>query len=172
MVVVVDPDLTAREELLVRQGTWRAPLPRRPPGALLTKETPQAPEELVRRERGPVGSVFGVTLAAQEPGEVVEEPPVGGEIQVHTDPRRAVRALDVVGRMAGRKGRGPAEVAFGSQRETDSNRQGPQILTHATRNRRSQRSGIRRKNRISSDCFGDPDQYGMLVTSFAGTITP
>src|SRR5215210_5204494 len=113
MVVVVDPDLTAGEELLVSEGTRRAPLPRRPPGALFAQEAPQASEELVRRERSPVGRVLGVALAAQDPGEVVEEPPVGREIQIHTDPRGAVRALDVVGRMAGSKGCGPAEVAFG-----------------------------------------------------------
>jgi len=41
----------------------------------------------------------------------------------------------VVGGMAGRKGRGPAEVAFGSQRETDSHKHGPQILTYVTPNR-------------------------------------
>ena len=132
MVVVVDPDLTAREELFVREGYGRAPLPRRPPGALLAQETPQAPEELVRRERGSIGRVLGVDLAAQEPREVVEEPPVGREIQVYTDPRRAVHALYAVCRVAGRKGHGPAEMAFGSQRETDS-AHGPQILTHATR---------------------------------------
>jgi hypothetical protein len=34
--------------------------------------------------------------------------------------------------MAGRQGCGPAEVAFGSQRETDSHVHGLQILTHAT----------------------------------------
>src|SRR5215208_4720744 len=34
MVVVVDPDLTAREELLVREGIRRAPLPRRTTRAL------------------------------------------------------------------------------------------------------------------------------------------
>ena len=137
MVVVVDPDLTAREELLVRQRKGRAPLPRRPPGALLAQETPQAPEELVRRERGSICRVLGVDLAAQEPREVVEEPPVGREIQVHTDPSRAVHALYAVRRMAGRKRHGPAEMAFGSQRETDSHAHVPQILTHATRRRRN-----------------------------------
>src|SRR5215211_468956 len=71
MVVVVDPDLTARKKLLVREGRGRAPLPRRPPGALLAQKTPQAPEELFRRERSPVGRVLGVVLAAQEPGEVI-----------------------------------------------------------------------------------------------------
>src|SRR5215203_1844048 len=71
MVIVVDPDLTAREKLLVREGRGRAPLPRRPPGALLAQKTPQAPEELFRRERSSVGRVLSVTLAAQEPGEVI-----------------------------------------------------------------------------------------------------
>jgi hypothetical protein len=80
MVVVVDPDLTAREELLVREGTRRAPLPRGPPSTLFAQEAPQASEELVRRERGPVGRILSVALTAQNPGEVVEEPPVGREI--------------------------------------------------------------------------------------------
>src|SRR5215210_2458077 len=172
MVVVVDPDLTAREELLVHEGTRRAPLPRGPPSALFAQEALQASEELVRRQRSPVGRIFGVTLTAQDPGEVVEEPPVGREIQFYTDPRCAVHALDVVGRMAGRKGCGPAEVAFGSQRETDSHLHGPQILTHATRNCRSLMFLMGRKNRNTSDSFGDPGQYGTLVTAFAGTITP
>src|SRR5215218_1717898 len=44
MVVIVDPDLTAREELLVREGTRRAPLPRGPPSTLLAQEAPQASE--------------------------------------------------------------------------------------------------------------------------------
>src|SRR5215204_4336740 len=80
MVVVVDPDLTAREELLVREGTRCAPLPRGPPSTLFAQEAPQASEELVRRERGPVGRILSVALTAQNPGEVVEEPPVGREI--------------------------------------------------------------------------------------------
>src|SRR5829696_1230665 len=67
MFVVVDPDLTARKELLVREGEGRAPFPRRPPRALFAKETPQAPEELVRRELVPVSSVLGVGLATQKP---------------------------------------------------------------------------------------------------------
>jgi hypothetical protein len=33
-------------------------------------------------------------------------------------------------------------------------------------------SGIGRKNRNSSTSFGDPGQYGTLVTAFAGTISP
>src|SRR5829696_3078547 len=44
MVVVVDPDLTAREELLVREGTRGAPLPRGPPSTLFAQEAPQASE--------------------------------------------------------------------------------------------------------------------------------
>src|SRR5215204_1089356 len=44
MVVVVDPDLTAREELLVREGTRRAPLSRGPPSTLFAQEAPQASE--------------------------------------------------------------------------------------------------------------------------------
>src|SRR5215210_4786512 len=172
MVVVVDPDLTAGEELLVSEGTRRAPLPRRPPGALFAQEAPQAPEELVRRERGPVGHVLGVVLAAQDPGEVVEEPPVGREIQVYTDLGGAVRTLDMVRRMAGRKGRGPAEVAFGSKRETDSNKHGPQILTHAPATVGVGCPGWGVGIASISDTFGDHDRYGTLLTAIAGNMTP
>src|SRR5919199_4266229 len=112
MVVVVDPDLATREELLVSEACGRAPLPRRRPRALLAQKTPQAPEELIGGERSTVGGVLCLTLSAQQPREVVEEPPVGGEVEVDRDPCGAVHALDVVGRMPGREGRGPAEVAF------------------------------------------------------------
>src|ERR687889_369720 len=113
MVVVVDPDLTAREELFVREGKGRAPLPRRLPGALFAQKTPEAPEELVRRERGSAGSVLGVTLTAQEPGEVVEQPPGRGGLRISAGNRLSLAwpaDSNPRRRLAGRPGQSSGEV--------------------------------------------------------------
>jgi len=155
VVVVVDPNLLAREELLVREASGRAPLPRRRPRALLAQEAPQASEQLLPGERVPVHRVLGLPFAAQEPREVVYEAPVGWEIQIHQDARRAVCARDPVGRVSGGHGRRPAKAAFGAQRETYSYDHGPMILTHATPNDRCRTPGIGcilRERAVPCDC--------------------
>src|SRR5215210_7347100 len=119
VVVVVEVDLLAWEELLVRELARGAPVPRRRPGALLAQKAAQFVEELLPREGGPVGRVLRLILPAQEPGEAVQEPPVVGEIQLDRDPRRTVRSLHPVRGMLGRGGRRPPEGAIGAEGETN-----------------------------------------------------
>src|SRR5215203_2610192 len=71
VVVVVDSDLLAREELLAGEPLGRAPLNRRRAPALLAQETSQPPEELLARHRRAVRRVLGLLLASEERSEVV-----------------------------------------------------------------------------------------------------
>jgi hypothetical protein len=137
VIVVVDVDLLAREELLVRELARRAPFPRGRPRALLAQEASKSSKKLLTRDLLPVRRVLRPLLPPQEPGEVVEEPPVVGEVEDHRDPRRAVRPLDPVRGMTGR-GRGrPSERTVGAEGETYPYLHSPQILTHRLRRRRS-----------------------------------
>src|SRR5918995_1924773 len=135
VVVVVEVDLLAREELLVREPGWRAPVPRRRPGALLAQKAAQAVEELFSGKGLAVGHVLGPTLPTQEPGEIVEELPVSGEVQLDGDTRRAVHPLHPVGGMPGGDRGRPAQGAVGTEGETYRYLHGPQILTHGFRRR-------------------------------------
>src|SRR5215203_2594236 len=141
VVVVVEVDLLAREELLVRELAWGAPVPRRSPGALLAQKTAQPAEEILLRESSPVGRVLRPPLPAQEPREVVEEPPVVGEVQLDGDPCRAVHSLHSVGGMAGGNRGRPSQGAVGAQGETCAYLHSPQILTHGSGRRRLEPSG-------------------------------
>jgi hypothetical protein len=96
VVVVVEVDLLAGEELLVRELARRAPVSRRSPGALLAQEATQTVEQFLTRKGDPVRRVLRPVLPAQQPREVVEEQPVVREVQLDGDPRRAVYPLNPV----------------------------------------------------------------------------
>jgi hypothetical protein len=130
VVVVVEVDLLAGEELLVRELARCAPVPRRSPGALLAQETTHAVEQFIARKGDPVRRVLRPLLPTQQPGEVIEEPPVVGKVQLDKDPRRAVYPLHSIGGMAGGDRGRPSEGTVGAEGKTYAYLHGPQILTH------------------------------------------
>src|SRR4028118_2406154 len=79
------------------------------------------------------GRVPGLLLAPQEAREVVQKPPVVGQIKLHGGPRQAGRPRAPVGGVAGRSGGRPPEVSFGGEGEIYSYLHRPSILTHTAR---------------------------------------
>jgi hypothetical protein len=79
VVVVVDANLLAREELLAVELLGRTPLPRRHAPALLAQEATQSPEEFFATQGYAVRHVLGPPLPPQQCPQVVQRTPVFGQ---------------------------------------------------------------------------------------------
>ncbi len=135
MVVVVDVDLLAREELLTGELLGRTPLAGRRPPALLTQKTPEPLKKLVAAQYDAVHRVFGGALALQERPQAVQGVPLLRQLYLDRDPGGTVFTLDPVRWVAGRDGGCPSQGTVGTKGESHTDPHEKRFYHHARKGR-------------------------------------